>query len=314
MRLGLRGVLFLPFVALAAVAATDEVDARIRVALLQMAPSGADVAENFAKAERFCRRAAAKRADIALMPEMWSTGFTAFDPQDPAARAAYLQKALATDSVPVQRFARLARELDMAIGVTYLQTFSPTPRNALTLFDRHGSEVLTYAKVHTSDFNPLEAATTPGDAFPVATLDTRAGPVVTGAMICFDREQPESARILMVQGAELVLTANASNLDPLRLDQFRLRAWENGMCLAMANYPRPRCNGRSVAYGPDGAEMVRAGRREGIYIAELDLVKLREYRRKTVLGNAYRRPHRYGLLADPARAPVWERRTPEGSA
>jgi len=41
-------------------------------------------------------------------------------------------------------------------------------------------------------------------------------------MICFDREQPESARILMLKGAESILTPNACGLDELRLDQIWL--------------------------------------------------------------------------------------------
>ena len=63
-------------------------------------------------------------------------------------------------------------------------------------------------KVHTCDFD-MEAALTPGDDFYVCTLDTAKGDVRIGAMICYDREFPESARILMLKGAELILTSNA---------------------------------------------------------------------------------------------------------
>ena len=48
----------------------------------------------------------------------------------------------------------------------------------------------------------VERHLTPGDGFHVAELDTAEGPVKVGAMICYDREFPESARILMLQGAE----------------------------------------------------------------------------------------------------------------
>ena len=36
--------------------------------------------------------------------------------------------------------------------------------------------------------------------------------------------------------------------------------------------------------------------------------ELREYRKRTVWGNAFRRPHRYALLTDPGVAPKFERR------
>ena len=105
-------------------------------------------------------------------------------------------------------FAMRGNVLDMAIGVTLLEAWPGGPRNTLVLFDRRGERKLTYAKVHTCDFD-VERNLTPGDGFFVTELDTAAGPVQVGAMICFDREFPESARILMLQGAELILTPNA---------------------------------------------------------------------------------------------------------
>lgn len=63
-----------------------------------------------------------------------------------------------------------------------------------------GKKLFTYSKVHTCAFD-AEKDLTPGDGFHVAVLDTACGPVKTGAMICFDREFPESARILMLKGA-----------------------------------------------------------------------------------------------------------------
>ena len=277
------------------------------VALLQLYPDENNLEANAAKAIDACRDAAEQGADIALLPEMWSIGYTRFDPDKPGDKEYFYTLARAKDSDYVQQFARLADELDMAIGFTYLEAYTPLPRNTITLFDRHGEEVWTYAKVHTSDFKSMERSMTPGDAFHVATLDTAKGPVEVGAMTCFDREQPESARILMLKGAELVLTPNACNLDTLRLDQFKIRAWENVMNVAMANYAEPQLNGRSVAYNAAGERKVLARGEPGVYLAEFDMEDLRERRRRVIWGNAYRRPHRYDLLASPERAPVWQR-------
>ncbi len=279
----------------------------LKVALLQMLPDGNNVAANLAKAEQFCREAAANGADIALMPEMWSIGYTRFAPEKPNAREEFYALALAEDSPEIQRFGTLARELNMTIGVTYMQEYQPLPRNAITLFDRHGKVAYTYAKVHTSDFKPMEASMTPGEEFFTATIDTRCGPVVVGSMICFDREQPESARILMLKGAELILTPNACGLDDLRLQQFRIRAWENVVGVAMTNYPAPVNNGCSAAYDMRGRELAMGASEEGIFYASFDLQRLREQRSKTIWGNAYRRPHRYGILTNPTKDPVWNR-------
>ena len=108
----------------------------------------------------------------------------------------------------------------MAIGITLLERFPGGPRNTLVLFDRFGRRALTYAKVHTCDFD-AERALTPGEGFRVTDLDTPAGLVKVGAMICFDREFPESARILMLKGAELILTPNACPMEINRLAQLR---------------------------------------------------------------------------------------------
>ena len=42
--------------------------------------------------------------------------------------------------------------------------------------------------------------------------------------------------------------------------------------------------------------IIEAGEREGIYLADFPIDDMREYRRREVHGNAYRRPEKYGLL------------------
>ena len=197
----------------------------------------------------------------------------------------------------------------MAIGITLLEKYKDGARNTLILFDRHGEIKLTYAKVHTCDFS-VERNLTPGEAFYVTDLNTAQGTVKVGAMICYDREFPESARILMLQGAELILVPNACPMEINRLSQLRARSYENMLAVATCNYPEnvPDCNGRStvfdgVAYLPDeeGSRdtcILEADGSEGIYIAELDLKQLRDYRKSEVHGNAYRHPQKYGILID----------------
>ena len=142
----------------------------------------------------------------------------------------------------------------MAIGVTLLERWPGGPRNTLVLIDRRGKVRLTYAKVHTCDFD-VERHLTPGEAFCVAELDTACGPVKVGAMICYDREFPESARILMLQGAELILVPNACPMEINRLSQLRARAYENMVAIATCNYPDtvPDCNGGSSVF--DGGRL-----------------------------------------------------------
>ena len=276
----------------------------LKIALLQIAPTGT-LEGNLEKGIAACRRAKQQGADIALFPEMFSCGYDICD-RPPSVWQA---DAVAADDPFVTRFGELAKELDLAIAVTFLEAYAPAPRNSMVLFDRHGEQVLTYAKVHTCDFG-AEQHLTAGDRFTVVSLDTAAGKVQVGAMICYDREFPESARLLMLDGAELILVPNACPMEINRLSQLRARAYENMLALATCNYPIdvPDCNGGSsvfdgVAYLPalSGSRdtcLLLAGEEEGVFVAELDLDMLRAYRESEVHGNAYRRPPIYQRLLD----------------
>lgn len=285
----------------------------LKIALLQIAP-GLTLEENLQKGLSACRQARALGADIVLFPEMWSNGYRICD----RPVSAWAAEAIPADGPFVCAFGRLALELEMAIGITLLERHPTGLRNTLILFDRFGRRVLTYAKVHTCDFGD-EHALNPGEDFYVTELDTAAGPVRVGAMICFDREFPESARILMLKGAELILTPNACPMEINRLSQLRGRAYENMLAIATCNYPAgvPDCNGRSTLF--DGAAylpelessrdtcILQAPEAEGIYLAALDLDQLRAYRAAEVHGNAYRRPEKYTLLLDTAVRPPFLR-------
>jgi predicted amidohydrolase len=278
----------------------------VKVALLQMTACGNDQDANRSKGAEFCRRAGAMGADVALFPEMWSVGYSFFDPNKQGAREAWEAQAIGQDDDFVISFRELARELKMAIALTYLERWPGSPRNSVSIIDRRGEIALTYAKVHTCDFNSTsEAACTPGDDFYVCNLGTDEGDVKIGAMICYDREFPESARILMLKGAELILTPNACTLGMHRIGQFRARAYENMLGVAMTNYAAPQNNGHSVAFdgvafGEDGNAVsdlvIEAGEREGIYMAEFDMDRIRAYREGGAWGNAFRKPRSYGLL------------------
>ena len=114
----------------------------------------------------------------------------------------------------------------------------------------------------------------------------------------------------MLKGAEVILVPNACPMEINRLSQLRGRAYENMLAIATCNYPAtvPDCNGGStvfdgVVYLPqlEGSRdtcILQAGEEEGVFVAQLDLVQLREYRESEVHGNAYRRPDKYSILTE----------------
>lgn len=273
----------------------------IRVALLQIMPTGT-LEGNLEKGLNYCRQAKELDADIALFPEMWSCGYKI--PEDIEEL-----KALAIDknSTFISEYKKLAKELNMAIGITFLESYEPFPRNTICLIDRFGNEVYTYAKVHTCDFGD-ECRLTPGEEFYIGELNTDKGNVKVGSMICYDREFPESARILMLKGAEILLVPNACPMEINRISQLRGRAYENMVGIATVNYPcmQPDCNGHSTAFdgiayrlqdsGSRDTLIVEADESEGIFIADFLIDEMREYREREVHGNAYRRPDKYKIL------------------
>jgi len=296
----------------------------LTVALLQLRSPGADPDRALREGERACREAARLGADLALFPEMWQIGYAWWDDLE-AARKTYATLATPTEGPFVSHFCELARELEMAIVITYLEQRKGSPRNAATVIDRHGRRILIYAKVHTCDFS-LESELEPGSDFPVADLDSKDGPVRVGVMICYDREFPESARALMLGGAEIILTPNSCHLDRDRTGQLRARAFENMVGIALANYAAPdperiddpsTCNGHSVAfsgivYGDEYGraldhELVEADASEGISLATFDLDALRDYRGRETWGDAYRKPGAYGALVTNAPAAIFVR-------
>ncbi len=277
---------------------------KIKIALLQISPKGS-LEGNLEKGIEACKKAKEMEADIALFPEMFSCGYDIYE----RPFSVWKKDAISVNSDFVSSFKNLSKELNMAIGITLLEEYNHKPRNTMVLFDRFGNEKFIYAKVHTCDFG-VENNLTPGEEFFVTDLDTEKGNVKVGAMICYDREFPESARILMLKGAELILVPNACPMEINRLSQLRARAYENMTAIATCNYPEtvPDCNGGStvfdgVAYLPEleGSRdtcLFMADGKEGVYIAELDLEMLRDYREREVHGNCYRRPEKYSLLTE----------------
>ena len=273
----------------------------LKIALLQLLPGGSlKEQQNIGTAA--CRKAKDMGADIALFPEMWSDGY--FLPQEEGAVDAL---AITADSEFICAFRELAEELQMAIGITFLEKHDPKPLNSILLFDRKGNKRLHYSKVHICAFAD-ETVLSPGEDFYVTDLDIGRGTVKIGSMICFDREFPESARILMLKGAEVILAPNACPMEINRLSALRTRAYENKTAVVTCNYPKgqPDCNGHSSVFDgvawlsdvPGVRDMCifEASEAEGVYLAGIDMDMLREYREHEVMGEKYRHPDKYGIL------------------
>jgi predicted amidohydrolase len=290
--------------------------ATLKIALLQISDQGS-LESNMEEGLKACATAAGLSADIALLPEIWSHGYRFFDQSDEAAQASWRASALPEESWFVREHMRAAKELGIAIGCTLLAASPEGPRNSIVLIDRRGEIVLRYAKVHVCQ-HTIERFCAAGNRFDVSTLSTSAGDVQVGAMICYDREFPESARILGLKGAEIVLVPNACIIDDHRLAQLKTRAFENKVVIAMTNYPASHsdCNGRSLgisakAFAESNASRTTPTNQQSAYRETLlveaspdpavvdfaiDLDELRRYRRNAIWGAPHRQVRAYADL------------------
>lgn len=187
----------------------------------------------------------------------------------------------------------------MSIAITYLEAHEPKPRNTVSIISGMGEVALNYSKVFICNFGadellkPDPNATEigcdvnchPRVSFQVCTLAGAEGEIKVGAMICADREFPEPATQLMLNGAELIVVPNACSWDDIRTAGLKTRAFENQLAVAMANYPGVD-SGSSQAYTcvpwtegkPQEMLIASAGEEEQILIAKFDLDQIRAFR------------------------------------
>ena len=278
----------------------------MKIALVQKRAVPNHPKRNLELAVRYIGEASCLGADLVLFPEMWSNGYAppfdgAFDdPTDPAfekERKEWLENAVTIESGYVTAVKEAAAKYKIGVCATFLSKTEDKFQNTAIVIDRSGKILLNYAKVHTCDFS-LEKLLQHGSEFQVCDFEG----VQIGVMICYDREFPESARVLMLKGAEIILVPNACDMNPLRLNQLSTRAFENMVGVAMANYPGEGWGG-SCAFSPvvfdengnclDNVIIKADDVLEEILIAEFDMDRMRAYRERETWGNAYRKPEAY---------------------
>lgn len=271
----------------------------IRIAVVQHKYQSRDYGENTKDGLRLMEQAAEMGADIVLFPECFLTGY-----ELPITN----REAIADDSEYLQNFCQKAAQLKVGAVITAFTRGEEKPWNSAFVIDKEGTVLMKYNKVHTCDFAD-EACLESGDQFYVCDFEG----VKIGVMICYDREYPESARLLMLKGAELILVPNDCTLMEPRVQALSTRAYENMTGVVMANPPGKQ-GGRSCAFSPvcwdeeehcvDNTVLMCDEMTDGIFIAEYNLNKLRHYREHEMMGNTFRKVKAYAkLLEDVVEAP-----------
>lgn len=263
-----------------------------------------DIDRNLERADRLVRDAAARGAELIVLPEKWTVLGTR--PQ--------MEAGAQTLDGPAISWARAtAAELgiDLVAGSIYERADGAAKGcNTSVHIGPDGQLRSVYRKIHLFDVEVdgavyAESATEdPGDEIVVTELAT--GPQL-GMSICYDVRFPELYRILALRGAELISVPAAFTF-PTTRDHWevlvRARAIEN-QCFVIApnqigHHPGGlRSGGRSMIVDPWGLVLACAADGESAIVAELDLDNLRQIRRRLPT-LARRRPEAYAWEAEVA--------------
>jgi predicted amidohydrolase len=273
----------------------------LRVACVQMT-SRDDKAANLEAAERLVRDAAARGAELVVLPEKWN----AIGGVDVLRAAA--EPLEGGESVEALRAWARGHELTIVGGsITELREGREKLSNTCVVVDPRGDLVAVYRKIHLFDVEAgghvyrESEAEEPGEEAVVAhPLD--GWPV--GLTVCYDLRFPELFRVLTFAGARVVTVPAHFTLHTGR-DHWevllRARAVENQLFVAAAAQVgetlagRPSY-GRSLVADPWGTVLAQAPDEPGVIVADLSAARLDDVRRR-LPALEHRRPDAYALAA-----------------
>lgn len=253
----------------------------LAVAALSLTPEPWDKQANYAKLERFARQAAAQGAQVIVAPEGYLEGYVGNQHRTPGlTRERYATEAAeALDGPLMTRVRSLAVELKVYLMTGFAERRGAEVFNSAVMFAPDGAIVLHYSKSHTMNDEPFN---TKGVEFPVVATPHGQW----GALICFDRQVPETARILALKGADILFVPAWGGYGEMNDLMMRVRAYENGVHLVFV-HPK-----RALLIDASGTVLAQNnGEDDQIVLARFSIPS----RRKGGLLQ-YRRPELYGDL------------------
>ncbi len=261
-------------------------NSRVRAAAIQFPIVAGDVEANLLQARRALQRVHDQGVRLAVLPEMWSSGYD------------YKCLAELADETPrvAAELAELAARLDLVIVGSLPEKDRGSLYNTAFVHDR-GQEIGRYRKLHL--FSPMKEDRYLAPGNKTLVVPTSVGRL--GVAICYDLRFPEMFRKLALDGAELVCLP-AQWPSPRQLHWrtlVRARAIENQCFLIAANGCGRLGNlhffGMSLIVSPRGEFLAEGGERAAESTALLDFADMAAYRKEIPAWHD-RRPDIYGIL------------------
>ncbi len=181
-------------------------------------------AENIARVEKHVRDAASRGATVILPPELFEGPY--FCREEKAEW--FAQARSVEDDDAVTRMRQVARELGVVVPVSFFERAGQAYYNSVAVIDADGALLGVYRKSHIPDGPGYEEKFyfRPGDTG-FRVWRTRFG--VIGVGICWDQWFPESARAMMLLGAEVLFYPTAIGSEPHDPDLDTRDPWQRAM-------------------------------------------------------------------------------------
>jgi len=241
----------------------------LKVAAIQFNVIIGDVDANLAYARGALGRVAAQGCGLAVLPEMWSTGYSYRNLNDLARR---------TPEV-VEELRRLSQKYGMVIVGSLPEPHVDKVCNTAYLLDQ-GTLVGKYRKIHLFSMMGEDRSLHGGDSW--LMVETSVGRL--GVFICYDLRFPELARRLAVEGADILVVP--SEWPKPRQEHWRTllkaRAIENQLFVVAANCCGVQGKldffGESMIIDPKGEVLAAGGYENTELIATLDFAIMESWR------------------------------------
>lgn len=245
----------------------------MKIACLQMDVLPSQPDSNFPRAAQLIREAMQDRPDVIVLPESWDISFL---PRN------------ATPELYAGSFDRAVREIGALAKQHHVNIIAGSVTacregklyNTCCVFDRQGSLVTTYDKIHLFSHVGEDKRYGAGNSLCTFSLDG----VPCGAVICYDIRFPELTRTMCLDGMDVLFVVCQWPKARIGLLQTlcSARAIENQMfvvcCDACGTAGDKVCGGGSAVFGPSGNKLAEADDTEQIITADCDTQKLQALR------------------------------------
>lgn len=244
----------------------------LTISLAQMVFEFGKPATNLSRVEIWTEEAARRGSDLVLFPELWSSGY---DLEHTTLHAERIEAG------HFARLAELAKKHRIKIGSSLLERDTDRYFNTFTVFDDQGGLLAAYRKIHLfrllEEEQYLEAGEKP------VSFDPGWGR--TGLAVCYDLRFPELFRRYASRGTRLMLIVAEWPEDRIAHWETLLaaRAIENQTFIAAVNKvgtsKDAKLGGRSMIVNPMGDAIAKAGDKEIMITARVDLQQVDRVRK-----------------------------------